>query len=339
MSNSVNLSLFNNNTLSFSDNKLIFEDDVIHDFEDRYQNISSLGVEQQVQIFNKLIKIVYETNLPISVKAQSMIIFGYLFKILSTNNKPLSIISIGDRILNNLYAEVINMFDKHNIFLKICRYNDHESEESFDATSILMHNFRNMGFLSENEYSLILINCDYDRENTEEIIKQCNRLVSRNGKILLFGSNVNFDLPNVIEDSNMVFYQLHSEGFVLEIDFLNKSENCHKESYNTEILMQIKTTNAAFFDKLQLVLSSRPASKSDEWFTLIDDCISLISQIESCITKNYMCFENRDLKFHTNEVKNALLDFKYEAYLNGADYNLFQSIVFDCYNSWTEAVF
>lgn len=249
MSNSVNLSLFNN-TLSFSDNKLIFEENIIHDFEDRYQNISSLGVEQQVQIFNKLIKIVYETNLPISVKAQSMIIFGYLFKILSTSNKPLSIISIGDRILNNLYAEVINMFDKNNMFLKICRYNDPDSGESFDATSILMNNFKNMVLLSENEYSLIIINCDYDRENIEEIIKQCHRLVSRKGKILLFGSEINFDLTNVIGNNNIVFYQLHSEGFALEIDFLNKDENSQKESYKTEVLMQIQRINTAFFDKL-----------------------------------------------------------------------------------------
>ena len=34
-----------------------------------------------------------------------------------------------------------------------------------------------------------------------------------------------------------------------------------------------------------------------------------------------MLFENEDVKYQTNEVKNALLDLKYEAYLSRKHYD------------------
>jgi hypothetical protein len=85
-------------------------------------------------------------------------------------------------------------------------------------------------------------------------------------------------------------------------------------------------------------MSNHPTINNDEWHHAADTSIKIVAQIENIITQNYMIFSNKDLKFQTNEVKNALLDFKYEAYLNRKDYDFFQSILFDCYNNWVECI-
>lgn len=338
MDNAAEINLYNN-TLVLANKKLLFEGNLIYDFEDRYHNISSLGVEQQIQIFSQLIKLIYDTNLSNAVKAETIMIFAFEFKALSARNTSSSVLSIGENIFNNTYAEVLSLFGKENKLYESSNKKELSLSKSNNITSILLNEDFSMDFLSDNYFSVILINFDLVKNNIETILDECCRLVNRNGNIICYGSDVH-DLERVNNSllNNASLYQLSSEGFLITIDLNGNKTSACQDDIKEQILSLIQSKNSELVKILQYIMSNHPSSENDNWYRMMDKSIKIMTEIEAIVAKNHTVFDNKDLKFQTNEVKNSLLDFKYEAYLNRKHYNFFQSKLFDCYNSWADTV-
>lgn len=315
-------------------NKIIINGEIIYDFEDRYRNISALGVEQQIKIYSQIIKMISETNLSTSEKSEFILICTYLFKILSAKNAPAAILTIGNNRFISIIAEINDLFNNANKLYYICDNNNYNPNNNINnLISIVTNKFCDTDFLAGNSFDAILIDLNFTGNNIHAVLSDCNRLLARKGSVICYGSDVfRSEISNIFLTTNVKFYQLSEERFAayINIDDNSVSTNSVKE----EILSMIKQKNSELIEKLQYIMSNRPISLNDRWYSIIDDCIFIIDQIESIIAKNYMLFENEDLKYQTNEVKNALLDFKYEAYLNRKHYDFFQANLFDCYNDW-----
>lgn len=315
------------------DNKIIINDEVIYDFENRYHNISALGVETQIQIFNTI----SSTNLSPSIKNEFILICAYLFRVLSAKNTPASILIIGNNSFLNIIAEIIGLFDKENKLYHIGDINNYNRNNNCNnLISVVASTFCGTGFLASNIFAAILIDLNYIKSNKQTVLSECNRLLERNGTIICYGSNAfSSEMMNIFPDAKTSLYQLDPERFVVSFCYNNKKDTASQNSVKKEILNIIEQESAKLLENLQYIMSNRPASSDDIWYSKIDDCIYTIDQIESIIAKNHILFENEDLKYQTNEVKNALLDFKYEAYLNRKHYDFFQANLIECFNDWS----
>jgi len=321
-------------------NQIWINDKIIYNFEDRYHNISALGVEQQIQIFSRLLDSISKANLSISEKDEIILICAYLFRILSEKNAPTAILTIGNNYLINIMATIIDLFNNANKLYHICDINNFKFKDDHNnLISIVASKFCGTDFLSDNNFAAVLVDLDFVKNNICTVLSECNRLLDRNGIIICYGSSVfRTEILNVFLDENVSLYQFSGDRLIACINTSNEkynvSKNSIKNSIKEEILKIIEQKKSEFFEKLKYIMSNRPTSLSDLWYSIIDDCIYIIDEIESIIAKNYMLFENEDLKYQTNEVKNALLDFKYEAYLNRKHYDFFQANLLECYNDW-----
>ncbi|MFP9128111.1 hypothetical protein [Niallia sp. BSM11] len=334
MEKSKEITLFDRK-ITLSNNKLLFEGDIVYDFEDRYQNISSLAVEKQIQIFYQLIELINGVNVSSIIKAETILILSQIFKNLSSTNKKSSLLTIGGSVFSKTYAEIITFFGSENKLYEVFQSKESVEHPLENIIPLFIGEDFNMDFLAENYFSFILINVDSVSKSVETVISECNRLISKHGNIICYGSNL-YDLEKISSylNNNAVVYQIDNERFLININMCGNK--LFESNVKERIVKLIELRHSELFPKLEFVMSERPTSKNDEWYTIIDNAIYLIAEIETIISENHMLFDNNDLKFQTNEVKNALLDIKYEAFLNRRHYDFFQSNLFDCYNSWIE---
>ncbi|NOJ70685.1 hypothetical protein [Paenibacillus alvei] len=341
MDGSAEIKLYDN-LLVLSGTKLLFENYVINDFDDRYHNVSSFGVEGQHQVFSQLVKLICSTTLPSVVKAQAIFIFANLFKVMSTRNVPTAILNIGESSFKNLYAQLLVFFGTENMLYEICHDHGQTPGQSNNIKSILVNDSNNIdpfSSLTDNIFSVTLIDLDTVKEGLGSLLDQCARLVSENGKIILYGSGkYDSESFNFSSMGNANIFQLNSDGYVISIDILEKENSSYNNEFKEQVLGLIQTLNSELLTLMQYIMSNHPTSNNYLWHNAVDTSIKIVAQIEELITQTYMIFNNKDLKFQTNEVKNALLDFKYEAYLNRKDYDFFQSTLFDCYNNWVDCI-
>lgn len=326
----------NSAELKFHNNKIMIDNEIIYDFEDRYHNISALSVEQQVQFFSRLVNSISATNLSAAEKNEFILICACLFKVLSAKNTPASVLIIGNNYFLDILAEIINLFSNENKLYHICDINNyHGNSNCNNVISIVVSTFSGPGFLAGNNFAAVLIDHNFIKNNIHSVLSECIRLLTVNGAIICYGSDFfSSESLNIPFDANTHLYQLDTERFVVSVSINDITDDTSHNSAKEEIINKIGQEGAKLLENLQYIMSNRPASPDDIWYSIIDECIYVIDQIESIIMKNYMLFENQDLKYQTNEVKNALLDFKYEAYLNRKYYDFFQSNLFDCYNDW-----
>lgn len=326
----------NETSIKVQDNKIIINDDTVYDFDNRYHNISALGVEQQIQIYNSVIT----SNLSVSEKNEFTFICAYLFKAFSAKNSPVHALVIGNNHFIKLIANIIKLFNEENKLYHICETNEYNSNNtSNNIISIVENKFYNTNFLSNNIFAAVFIDLDFIKNNIETVLSEYARLIDGDGVIICYGSSIyGPEIHDVLSDVNASFYQPNPERFLVSISLSNMNGNISQSGKKEEILKIIEQESAKLIDNLKYIMSNRPASLDDIWYSIIDDCIYIVDQMEAIITKNYMLFENKDLKYQTNEVKNALLDFKYEAYLSRKYYDSFQAILFDCYNDWVSSI-
>jgi len=326
----------NSTDIKVHNNKVMINDEVIYDFEDRYHNISALSVEQQIKIFSGLINTISTTQLSKAEKNEFILICTYLFQILSAKNTPAAILIIGDNLFLNIIAKIMNLFSNANKLYHVCDINNYHSNGlCSNLISIVVNQFCSTDFLADYRFDAVFVDLNFIKNNLHAVLSECRRLLGRDGKIICYGSSAfSSEMQNVLLNADANLYQLGPERMVGSISINNEQDNVSQNSVKEEILNIIEQKNSRLFELLQYIMSNRPISLSDIWYSIIDDCIYMIDQIESIITKNYMLFENKDLKYQTNEMKNALLDFKYEAYLNRKHYDFFQANLFDCYNDW-----
>lgn len=326
-------------SLVFTGGRLVFEGNVIYDFNDRYGNISSIGMEQQAQIYYQLIQQIYESDLPRIIQAQTMVIFAEIFKTMSSRNASVALLSVGGDLLNSAYANVVGMFGKDNLLYELCDKNNYRPNSSDNRVSIIGTSFQDLEVLTDRAFVAVLINVDLFRDRFESMLYECNRLAAKNGQVILYGSEMyGVELNQLLSADDLRLYPFGTEGFIASFGSKESSAVSYKESLKEQVMDLIHSYNQEVFQALQYVLSNYPISQQDEWHTSIDCAIEGMSRAEVLIAQYYMLFDNIDLKYQTNELKNAMLDFKYEAYLNRRHYDFFQAALYDYYNKWTESI-
>ncbi|MFB9276282.1 hypothetical protein [Cohnella cellulosilytica] len=324
-------------SLVFTGGRLVFEGNVIYDFNDRYGNISSVGMEQQAQVYYQLIKQIYESDLPRILQAQTMVIFAEIFKKMSSQNAPVALLSVGGNLLNSAYANVVALFGEDNLVYELYDKNDYRSNNSDNRVSIVGTSFQDLGMLNDKAFAAVLINIDLFRDDLEHAVYECNRLAAQKGQVILYGSGMyDVELNQLLPADDLQLYPFGTEGFIVSFVSKELSAVSYKANLKEQVLDLIHSYNQEVFQALQYVLSNYPIPQQEEWHTSMDCAIEAISRAEVLIAQYYILFDNMDLKYQTNEVKNAMLDFKYEAYLNGKHYDFFQATLYDCYNNWTE---
>jgi hypothetical protein len=326
-----------NHTLVLDSQKLLFEGKVIYDFEDRYGNLSSFGVEAQFQLLQKVVDLIYQSGLTMEGKAEILIILGSILKVMSARNTPSTLLVIGESVTNSIYANVMTLFGNENRLYEFCHNPQMMFGNAENITSLLTDASYNMESLPDNHFSLIVINFDSVKYVLPEILDQCDRLITNNGKLVIYGSGMQrsglFDIA-AQEDVNL--YRLNTERAVLCMDITDKKSTSEEVGHRKQIFDMIDPLLKELSTKFKYVLTAHPSHS--EWHQTIDDAILLLSRTEEIIAKYFVIFENKDLKYETNEVKNALLDLKYEAYLNRPHFDYFHSALIDLYHHWVENI-
>ncbi|RVT61385.1 hypothetical protein [Niallia taxi] len=334
MKNNKEIKLFDSK-LFIANNKLLFGGNVVYDFEERYHNISSFGLENQIQVFNQLINSLNEVNLSNSTKAETILVFSQILRNLSKKNIKSSLLTIGDSLFSTTYARLISLFGSEHQLYEVIHTKNLAEKPPENMTSLFVNEDFNMEFLAENYFSLILINFDSVNNQIETVFAESIRIIGKYGNIIGYGSDLQqLERISGYLSDDIDIYKLDSHRYVININI--SSDTSVKNGVTEQIFDFIELRNREIFSFLQFIMSQRPNSKNNEWYRVIDQAIDNMAQIETIISENHMFFDNKDLVFHTNEVKNALLDFKYEAFLNRKHYDFFQSNLYDCYNDWVE---
>lgn len=324
-----------NNTLILTANRLLFEGKEICNFEDRYANLSSFGVEAQLQLFYNLINNIYKTNLALEEKAEILMSLGTMFKVMTERNEATSILVIGESPATSIYAQVIRFFGNENRLYEISHNRQMMAINAENITSILTDQSYSLDSLPSNLFSLVIINFNSVKNHLATIFQQCERLVVKNSKMVIYGYGIqNSGLINVFPLDGVNAYQLNGERALLSIDISGEQVNPVDKERKEQILGPILSLQTELFHKLDFLKSASPAHS--EWHQTTDDAILLLSRIETIITKHYALFKNKDLKFQTNEVKNALLDLKFEVNLSRRHFDFFHSVLFQHYNHWIQ---
>lgn len=324
-----------NNTLMLTAHKLLFEGQVIYNFEDRYANLSSLGVEAQEQFFYNLINIIFKTNLILEEKAEILMIVGTMLKVMSERNEATSILVIGESVATSIYAQVIKLFGNENRLFEISHNQQLMTANAENITSILTDGSYFLDSLPNNHFSLVITNFNSVKNHLATVFRQCESLVSKNSKMVIYGHGIpQSGLINIFSLKGVNVYRLNGERALLSIDINDEKVNPVNEKRKEQILGLILTLKTELIHKFEFLKSAPPAHS--EWHRTTDDAILLLSRIETIVTKHHTLFENKDLKFQTNEVKNALLDLKYEVYLSRRHFNFFHSLLFQQYNLWIQ---
>jgi 6-pyruvoyl-tetrahydropterin synthase len=231
----------------------------------------------------------------------------------------------------------MTLFGNENRLYEFCHNPQMMFGNAENITSLLTDASYSMDSLPDNRFSLIVINFDSVKHVLPEILDQCDRLITNNGKLVIYGSGMQrsglFDIA-AQEDVNL--YRLNTERAVLSMDITDKKPTSEEMARREQIFNMIDPVLMELSTKFETVLSAHPSH--DEWHRTIDHAILLMSRIEEIVAKYYMIFENKDLKYTTNEVKNALLDLKYEAYLHRPHYDYFHSVLIDLYHHWLENI-
>ncbi|NMA33600.1 MAG: hypothetical protein GX940_03480 [Clostridiaceae bacterium] len=275
-----------------------------------------------------------------SKKNEFILICAFLFRILSAKNAPVSILIIGDNYFLNIIEYIINLFNEGNRLYHIREINNYDCDSNLNnLISEAASAFYGTDFLAGNNFAAVLIDLDSIKSNKQAVLSDCSILMERDGTIICYGSDdFRSEMLNIFPGSKTSLYQLDPERFVASVCFKSKKNDTSPNSIKKKILNIIEQERAKLLENLQYILSNRPASLDDIWYSIIDDCIYTVDQIESIIANNYMLFENEDVKYQTNEVKNALLDLKYEAYLSRKHYDFFQANLLDCCNDWSSNI-
>lgn len=319
MKHTTEAALYSTN-LVLGSNKLLYENRTIYDFNDRYSNLSPLSIEQQLEVFHNLIKAIYSTNLHETIKVETLIVLGHLFKSLSASNASSSVLSIGGSVLNSAFPNIVRAFRDDNQFIELQQMN------SFSGQS----------------FSVIVINWEFAKPNFEAILNLSKQLIAKHGKIICFACRAD-DLERCTSQLNEVadvsLYRLSPERIVVSADVVRMEMPSGGNDAQDQILHLVKSIQSDIGHKMQFILSSRPTSADDEWHRLIDALIQTTAEVETIVASGYALFGNKDLKFQTNEFKNALLDLKYEAHLNRGHYDFFLSALKDRYANWVNGAY
>lgn len=334
MANENTVNLFHNE-LVLHNNKLIFGSHLIHDFNQKISNCSSVDADQQSKLFLTLVKMIYESSLPLARKAEAVIMLTELFHVLSARNTSTDIMLLGESSFTGVFEYVLSRFHQDNRFYEVCHEKTLKLENIKQLSYISISSDYDLASLpadlrEEHRFGIIMIDYDAVQSNFLSVLEVCSKLVRREGKLLCYGTGI-FD-PEAIElppyyDGNL--YQLEEECFLLELDIdtptFTKSEEAQRAIILPVILENRKKLSDAI-DKLETILHGFNIAT---WNTRIDEIILVSFDLEQRINENAPLFINKDLKYLINEVKNALLDLKYEALLNHQDISFFYAMVSD----------
>lgn len=315
------------------DYKLYFNDHLIHDFNDKVSNCSSVAMEDQNKEFLTLVKMVYEAPLSPIIRAETVIILATLYHVFSTRNSSTDIMLVGESSFTGVYEYVLRLFHQDNSLYELCPEKTQKPEKSKNLQYIAISSDYNLHslpkkLLTEHRYGIILIDCDAVQNSLSPLLEACSKLIRKGGQLLCIGSGW-FDpdymeIPDYFEGN---VYQLEDERFVLVLDISTPSFTRSEEAARADqltILHRIKEKLANLIDTL---LTPPDEECSAKWHRRMDYAILMSSELEHFINNNSILFLDKDLKYKVNEVKNALLDLKYEVQLSSKDFIFFRDQV------------
>lgn len=339
------------NILVLNGSRLTFDENILYDFEDRYHNVSALSMESQLQTFSNLVKMIYGSTFSHEKKAEAIIIFASIFATFSAQNHTSHLVGIGENDFNDLFAYVLSLFGNDNLAYTISHKSIPMPMQTENRRIIAAEDYSSMNGIEDKMAALILVNLDEVMKDTGggcgaetdryilAVLNECYRITASNGKILCYASGIydlNLDDFTYADTANL--YQLGNDCYLLDIDICSKEPSECNMRRKKQVLDEIGLKKSKLDEYLNKSISITPVNQNDPWYRQIDKSIFLVSQIEEIVRDNFELFDDMDLKYLTNELKNALLDLKYEMLLGGRHIDFFQSILSDCYTEWADGL-
>ncbi|QGG58090.1 hypothetical protein [Paenibacillus sp. B01] len=323
--------------LLFSGNQLLYNGHLIHDFSDPHENISTLSVKKQLDLWLQIVDSIYDTSISEATKAQASFLFTYLIKELGRRNQPVSVFCLGKNYFTNLFSSLLTAFDSEHHLYEMTKKEDYQPNQNDNTSTILVHHFRKYNVVKPSCIEMMLVNMEDFVHDPNEMIQICCRSAAPGARVVLFGAGDGLSALEMFPDTLRIdYYPLGSERFVASFTMPNQPLLLEEDRSIREFSQQLASLCGELSPLIDDISLHTPDEDEEKWHASIDHAIVIVSKIETMIIENYKRIRNIDFKYQTNELKLHLLDFKYEASLHLENYSFFRQSLLECYAGWVQ---
>lgn len=270
---------------------------MLPDFLDLYMNMAFLSRDAQAKLFYKVVEIIKEELSDKDKWAEQIELHGFLFNIIAESNRNEVIFVAGDSITNQLFAAYAEQLRNDNIILMTDLDGSMKFDETEFADSLTSHLYTLEQEL-KRKLTMIIFPWHALQRNFEQWQAFLNTMLEVQGKLVLYGCSKDIEV---------------NDGFYI----VNECEIARGK------YIKVLQTNKAFMpdEKFQVIIGKLGALqneiedyvKSREKYNdiILDRHILLAQSIEDFLAEKQEKIPVSDIKYHINEVKNALLNLRY----------------------------
>ncbi|SHO48765.1 hypothetical protein [Anaerocolumna xylanovorans] len=280
------------------------------DFNNKYTNLCLLPRKIQYELYIELWNLVTKSDLPEREKEMLLVIHALLIRYFSSTERTLKAVLTGDEVLLGQVVQYVDFFNREDLVfsLPVSRKTDYDMEEFIPAFIDYIHE---VGNEIRNKCNLFLI--DYRGLGKKEsvILSEINQILDYKGEIILYHapeeglelSEFQLEEKFVIDKNNTIYLLESKKQYQM-------GEDEKKLVYQFQDI--IGKLNADWVDIENTVQGICYEKKEKRLTIKLDAMISLVQRLETIVTENLIFHLHKDLKFEVNELKNTLLDFRYE---------------------------
>lgn len=332
-----------NVVFGLENDRLIFRDfneqkeEIIYDFKDIEHNYAAAGLERQQEIFSVLVRTIKEQTSDVFEQLLYTLVISFSMKCLAMQTYGMPVLTVVKPALQRI-GVFVKLIRENNLLFNLRRNASIDLDDGDKAIACISGNFLEyLSAMRSDSFPLILIDIDLLKEDLESFYSECYRLLSKESTLLVFGRGpLQGRLSKFPFEAQYTAYTFDELGYLL---YVRPQKSVEQTMHYGAVLEQIGDFNNEIIENIKFVMQNNPELDNEAWQSKIDAAISATSACEDFIVANNKVFQNPDIKYYINELKNAELDLKYEVVLYGQFYDDFIDGLFECYNKWIEQAY
>lgn len=268
---------------------------ILPDFQNLYTNRAYISREQQVRLFRHLIKILREQITDVQEQQMQLNLHGILFSILAEANFDETVFMAADRVSNQLAALYFEQLRPNSILVTsdMDEATGYGSEE-FDG--MLLDYLDMLNKEIPKQFTIMIFPFEMLKSNFGIWLKYINTMLAYRGRIILY------DCPDRVPVT---------EEFFLIADYAAGDERTIKMLQTNKLFVPSENNIAVTIRIKKLQRDIEEELDNEMCLEELDRYINEAWVLEKEIIRYHDEFPDEDSKYKINELKNALLDFRY----------------------------
>lgn len=267
------------------------ESKLLLNIHDTYTNFSVMSRETHFKLLNQILLFYKQLNLSQIDCTEQFVLHSLFIRLLSESNQNQNLLICGNESLIEVFSQYCDGFRKGNLIYTV------PLNESEDLSLAILEYMNELVQTHENFFSLIQLPYNCIKNNIEQIFKVVSDMLKWDGFLILSGC-----LHNEFSSLPFKITEQYRIDEIKSVILLNIDKEINPGNQYLEKISQLK-----------LMLSSiQQDLKKMNQVDIVNQSILTAAKMENNIVGNEDTFLNHNLKYQVNELKNALLDLRYD---------------------------